>query len=507
MVKAIKSQGFGIALAALLAGVSAQAQDEAEQEAAVEQAEDELIRRLNEKNVINVTENNRSYRLLFDAALELTSAPSDSGTADEYFNLSTIHPGMENWSAASDWAEANSKMADAIIAAKAKAVFGLPYGQGIDTKYLNNGLYADLSQDGNLRLQDFAYLATMDTIATFAVAECYRRFEASRTQDAIDLLIAQAYLNDQICDRLFLVEKLHAIRLQTEFLQCTRDMMYLYFDQISAQQFSGEEYTAGGKKRKGLSFELPWLRVDLLGMPDGDYESAAAIIDSVFENDAADADRFASSFGRVQAEGRPFTQFGAAARWRLVARVHRSKMATLEQLKNVYDDWWRRWGIREWHPYLDLEPQYNRINSIAYAAVAFSLRDITEIFLARRQLVAAVNGTCLAAALCGYRKQFAGNEADQLEKVYAVHVPKRNDLDPFDREADGFGYRLARSGSEDVRVEAYDAFVNVTSGLLWAQGEDSESDDGKFHSDDGLLGDIVYWPPLRAAAREQDLIE
>ena len=499
---ALSRCGF-LAVAACLCLASAAAAQEVEDQ----QAEDKLITTLNAKSVINVSETNRSYRALFDAALELTEAPSTSGGADSAFNLRTIHPKMSDWAAVSDWAEANPKLADAILAAKSKAVFGLPYGQGVDQKYLSNGMYADLSQEGNLRMQDFAYLDVIDTIAAFATAECYRRFEAGRTQDAIDLVVAQVFLNDQICDRLFLLEKLHAIDLQTDFLECARDMMYLYFDQISARQYAASEYEGD---RKGLSFELPWLRVDLLEMPDGDYESAKAIVESVFgEDDLADPDRFASSFGRVQAEGRPFTQFGAAARWRLVANVHRSKLATLSQLELVYDDWWRRWGIRAYHRYLDLDPQYERINPIAYAAVAYSLRDINDIFLARRQLVAAVNGTALAAAVSGYKKQF-GSAPDDLEKVYAVHVAKRTDLDPFDREARGFGYRrVASDRSEDIRVDEFDAFVEVvpSSGLLWARGEDFESGNGRTHSSEGMSGDIVYWPPLRALARQQGLVE
>jgi hypothetical protein len=476
------------------------------QDAQDQEAEDQLIAALNAKSVVNVTESNRSYKGLFDAALGLTEAPSTSGGADALLNLATIHPGMSNWAEVSDWAEANPALADAILAAKSKRVFGLPYGQSIDQKYLSNGMYADLSQEGNLRMQDFAYLSVMDTIAAFATAECYRRFEAGRAQDAIDLAIAQIYLNDQLCDRLFLLEKLHAINLQTQFLECVRDMMYAYFDQISARQFGANEYEGD---RKGISFELPWLRVDLLEMPDGDYEAATAIVNSVFgEDDLADADRFATSFGRVQAEGRPFTQFGAAARWRLVAHVHRSKLATLEQLKLVYDDWWRRWGIRAYHPYLELDPQYERINPIAYAAVAYSLRDITDVFLARRQLIAAVNGTALAAAICGYHKQF-GTPPDDLEKVYAVHISKRTDLDPFDQQAGGFGYRRLGSAAEDIRVDFYDAFVEVPagSGILWARGEDFENDGGRQHSPDGLSGDMVFWPPLRALARGQGALD
>ncbi|MGI9014113.1 MAG: hypothetical protein ACR2GY_07675 [Phycisphaerales bacterium] len=470
--------------------------------------EEEVVKQLN-FNIQNtrVTENNKSYRTLFDAALDLTAAPSQSGKADGWFNLNTISPSMPDWDKTRDWAETNAQMRNALLACRDRLLIGLPYGAGIDEKYRAGGMYADVAVDGNLRVQDFAYLQAMDTIAAYATAECHRLAEAGRAGDALELAYAEIYVLDQLMKQQYQVEVLHGMELLTDFLAVLRDLMYTHFDAFSLNEFVSDGYDGpDGKARKGISYELPYLRIDLLELPKGDYISAKALVDEAFGGaDRADEDRFASMYARIQADERPLTQFGAARRWRLVARVHGSYRATDDQLRIVFEDWQRRWGIRAWHQYLDLRPQYDRTNPVRYAAVTYSMRNINEIFPARRELIAAVNGTALAAALCGYRKQF-GKYPDDLEKVYAVFIRKRQDVDPYDKNGRGFGYRYV-SGSTGIVVQGLDDFVSVKdSGLLWARGLDYTSNRGETHSEDGLIGDIVFWPPFRALAREQGLL-
>lgn len=450
----------------------------------------------------SVTERNKSYTVLFDAALAMSAPPSASGSTDSAFNLNTIHPKMSDWQAVSDWAEANPAMRQAVLDSHHRLILGLPYGREIDAKYLSAGMYADIAVEGNLRVQDFGYMKTMDLIAAFAVAEGYRLLEANQAQQAVDFLTAEVYVIDQFCERGFVAEKMHAMQMQIDFLAALRDMMYLYEDVFTSEQLASPDYDTGDEEsKKGLAFELPWLRIDLLQMPEGDYEVAHELLQTVFTADEADPLKFAEVFAELQAKDRPLTQFGAAKRWKMVAAFHASKKATEDHLKLVHDDWWRRWGIRAWHQYLDLDPEYERTNPIRFAAVIYALRDMEDIFPMRRQLQAASNGTSLAAALIAYKKRFNTYPTD-LERAYATFVRKRFDVDPFDKEGGAFGYRWI--GDTPVNVVTDDLqFVEVTGSLLWARGQDFESQRGEEHSDDGLFGDIVYWPPLRALAREQ----
>ncbi|MCL4209830.1 MAG: hypothetical protein KJZ68_04140 [Phycisphaerales bacterium] len=467
--------------------------------------ENEVVRRVNQP-ILRMTEAAKSWKILFDAFLDLTKAPSASGRADVGFNLNTIHPRMSNWSQVSGWAETSPSLAQAILTVRDRVEIGLPYGDDIDQRYRSAGIYADLAVDGNLRDQDFAYLRVMDTIAAYVAAETYRLFEAQQTERALDLAIAHLYVVNQLLRREFLVEKMHAMRLMSDCLELLRDQMFTYFDQFTLQQFSSESYkSADGKERKGIAFELPFLRLDLLQMPEGDRVAASVLIDSVFDHNTQEAipDRFADTFGKIQSADAPFTMFGSQKRWKLVSRFHASRLASQDQLTLVYDDWWRRWSIRAWHPLLELTPQYQRTTPVRFAGVTSSRRDLADIFVLRRQLTAAANATAVAAGICGYRKQF-GNEPDDLEKVYTTYVRRRSDMDPFDKEGKGFGYR--RVARLQVNAEALDDFVTVTGGLLWAKGNDLASQRGERHSRDGLTGDIVYWPPLRVLARQQGLM-
>ena len=49
--------------------------------------------------------------------------------------------------------------------------------------------------------------------------------------------------------------------------------------------------------------------------------------------------------------------------------------------------------------------------------------------------------------------------------------------------------------------------VEVPAGIpvIYSRGVDTVDGDAKVHQDDGSIGDIVVWPPLRMLEREQDL--
>ena len=42
--------------------------------------------------------------------------------------------------------------------------------------------------------------------------------------------------------------------------------------------------------------------------------------------------------------------------------------------------------------------------------------------------------------------------------------------------------------------------------IAYAAGQDSEDSRGAVHTDDGLQGDVVVWPPIKATARQAGLM-
>lgn len=461
--------------------------------------EAQVLAELNATDSVNATDDAKSWQLVFDAWLEASAPPMPIG-AD--FNMVTIHPGMDRWNMVSDWAESNPGVAEAVLAARGRVLFGLPYGENeVDARYRDAGVSARVAPDGDFRIIEFPWLDAMDGVLACTTAETYRLMEAGRTQEALDLMVAQAFLLRQCCDREFRAEQGYVIRQLTAHLENMRDMFHLYYDQISSDQF----YEIGHS-------ELPFLRPDRgrLLMPEGDKVVARALLESVFdEGGAAERDRFAEAFATLQSVDEPLTLMGAARRWRVIADAHDSLQSSLERLDLVYDDWWRRWRVQEYDPILDIPSQWDRTNAIRYAAVLYAIEDVQSLFPIRDFLVTSTNGTIMAAGICTSRKRNQDAYPSVQQALYGVTVRRRSDQDPYDRDFDPFKYRLLSSALE---VDTPYGRLEVPRGvaLLYSIGPDQTDHRGATHSDTaevavGTESDIVFWPPIKALQREQGL--
>lgn len=457
---------------------------------------EDVIRELNRDDSVTGVEDTKSYKILFDAYLRMTPPPMPVGPR---FGLSTIHPKMADWSKVSGWAESNPDMAKAIIASKDKKILGLPYGPAdVSSAYREAGLVALIGVNGSLRNTEFAYLKAMETIAAFATAESYRLMDANKVQESLDLAIANVFVLRQLCDRQFISEKTVAFNLLNDALLNLRIMFYQYNDKIGPNQYT--------KIAKDF---IPSLRPtrNYLEMPEGEHVVAKALLNEVFDKGGqADQQAFTSTFAAIQSADEPLTRFGAARRWANIALVHGSLDASLERLKLIYDDWWRRWRVQEYEPILDLRTQFESTNPIRYAAVVASLANIENLFLKRNQLVAMVNGTAMAAGLCAYKQQY-GTYPNDAEKTYGQFVRKSiSDIDPFDKSYGTFRFRRLDS-DQSVDTPAGRVWIKAGEALLYARGVDHADNMASNHTEDGSNGDIVIWPPIRALEREAGLVK
>jgi hypothetical protein len=272
--------------------------------------------------------------------------------------------------------------------------------------------------------------------------------------------------------------------------------MYLYQDKLSAEQYSE------------LSLQiLPFLRPDRgrLFMPENDRVVAEAMLKEVFDaRGQADPEKFSKAFGDIQSRDVPLTRFGAAKRWAKVAQFHDSLAASQDKLKLIYDDWWRRWRIDAYDDILSVDTQYERTNPFRYAAVIYSLQNVENAFKVRNQLVAEVNGTCVAAGLCAYKKTY-GTYPDQVEKTYTQFMRKRSDSDPFDKQLRPFHYRFLNE-RHAINTHLGRIWVEPKECILYGQGQDHNDNYGAEHTDDGEGGDVVLWPPIKSLMRAQSLM-
>jgi hypothetical protein len=457
----------------------------------------EVLAELNATDSVRATDDAKSWPIIFDAWMEASDPPRAIG---DDFNFITIHHRMDGWDEVKAWAESNGPLADAIIEASKKTLFGLPYGENeVPARYRDAGITASVAPGGDLRIVEFPWLDQMNGVVAFATAEIYRRLEAGRVDEGLELAVATTFVLRQCCDREFRDEQYYMISMLSGHLENLRDVFHVFFDRISSDQFADIARN-----------QLPFLRPDRgrLLMPEGDKVVARALIESVFDDRGqADREAFADTFSRIQAQEEPLTLFGAARRWKIVADVHDSLESSLERLDLVYDDWWRRWRVQEYDPILDIPTQWARTNEIRYAAVLYSIGDVQELFPVRDYLVAATNGTISAAGVCSYRKRF-GDYARNQQNMYALSMRSRHDSDPYKRDFDRFGYRVL-SAETPLDTGFGRVMLPAGTGLLWSLGPDREDGRGAVHSAvfeaTGNDADIVFWPPVKALQREQGL--
>ena len=90
--------------------------------------------------------------------------------------------------------------------------------------------------------------------------------------------------------------------------------------------------------------------------------------------------------------------------------------------------------------------------------------------------------------------------------IYAVSVRKRSDSDPHDYDLAPFKYRLTATRTA-IDTSSGRIWLEPNSALLYSRGQNHSDDRASTHTDDGTLGDVVMWPPVKALLRDQGLID
>ncbi|MSQ90008.1 MAG: hypothetical protein EXS01_01255 [Phycisphaerales bacterium] len=449
----------------------------------------------------DVSEKNRSAKQVFDAYIKLSTPPMAVG---DDFNQATVWPTMARWNEVSKWAEANSHMGEALIGAQFATAFGLPYGvKDSNPAWVKAGLTISIGDGATVGLVRYDYFPAVRTIGAYAAAEMYRLGEAGQFDAAFSVGIGYARFLRQICEQGMLREKLFGLQNLAESLSIHRDFMWQYLDRLpveAMQKVALKEYTflkpSDNEKLRRLQ------------MPEGDQIIAAAVLKRALTVSAAtgsvDPAQFAEVIGSQGVGGGALQNFSSQEMWRRVAGVHGSLEASNEKLAQVYDDWWRRWKIRPFTTIHQMATEYSRTNPIKYGGVMAMLGDLDVAFVWRNVVIAEVNGTVMAAGLCGYYREFKNTWPRDRERAYAVFFQKRFDFDPFDKKAGRFQYRAL---SARQAIDTPLGRVWATGCMVWALGANHEDDGAAAHSEDGSVGDLVVWPPVRALARTEGLLK
>ncbi len=466
----------------------------------------DVLEKLNNSASTLGSEDVKSWTIFFGACVEMTPPPQP--LSDE-FNMNTVWPGMKNWSSLVTWAQQNEHMAGAFLESAKRALVGLPYGsENVPDIYLEKDIVAEIGVDGSLHSFHFGYVDSVQLACLWSTAELYRLFELGETDRAIHLLMSELIVLRKFCDREFLKEQLTFMPMLSDALSNTRDMFYSYRESISSSQFRTFA-------RDGISY----LRVDptRLLMPDGDHVVGEAIVTELFTaTGEPDPAKFKEILTDVQASQEPFTRFGAAKYWQAISSIHRGRDDSLARLNKIYDDWWRRWKMRSFHPQLEADTELKKSNPVKYAAVNLIIRDIQELFYERDFLATQINGTAVSAALCGYKNHF-GVYPKSLKMMYAQLLQRSSNLDQFqplplrmDSRAERalytypvgpFHYRKIESNTKIFTLVG-EVVARVGQSLLYSVSRNNEDDRGL---NSGV--DTILWPPLKSLQRQAGLLD
>lgn len=440
-----------------------------------------------------VRDANKSWKTILGAYAAMTPPPTTVGPE---FNATTIWPGMAEWDKVKGWAAANAAMGKALVDSQGAFIFGMPYGRAaVPPEFVEKGLVVTIGDSANPFIATASYLTAMDVVAAYVAAEMYRLGEEKKFDEAFAVGLASLRVWRQLADQQLLEEKRYALEGLCELASIQRDFMQTYLADVPAVTF----------KRLALD-GYPFVRaadgerLRRLEMPEGDRLIAEAALPDMFDSRGqADTEKFAALMAPLQARTEPLTYFGAARRWQSIAEVHGSLDATRNKLTGIYDDWWRRWRVRYFDPLLDNPTALSRTNRVRYAMVLLVARDLESIFVLRKRANAELNGTALAAGLCAWNREL-GTWPRSMDQAYTQYVRKRFDSDPFDPR---YGRWKYESLAAPKTVDCEYGRVEATGALLYAVGLDREDSGGLKATRDGLTGDFIAWPALRALARKQ----
>ncbi|MDZ4832096.1 MAG: hypothetical protein SGJ09_18120 [Phycisphaerae bacterium] len=439
-----------------------------------------------------VQESNKTWKPILTAYLDMTKPPVDIGPE---FDPGTIWPGMDKWSDWSAWAEKNAAMGKELVEQQSKLAFGMPYGDDkVDSNFKSRGLFVRITIDPSTNRVDCGYLAAIRAINAYAAADMWRLGAAGKFDDAFKVGLAHLRLLRQLCDQQLVEEKNFAMRTLGDALAIHRDFFQAYLEKIPDETF----------QRLGTK-DYPYLRpadgerLRRIELPEGDRVVAEAVLRQCFDDSSqASPTMFAQVFAGMQSDKAPLERFGAVKRWSQLAALHGSLESSLTKLENVYDDWWRRWRTRQFDVMLTVPTDLSRLNPIRYAAVILAVRDLQDSFAFRRRLIAELDGTAIAAGLCGYKRGF-GIWPDDLEKLYTGYFPKKFDFDPYDKEYGRFIFK--NLGGTKRPIDTVWGRLFISSPVLYSRGGDFSDDGFRSHDATGASGDLILWPALRELAR------
>lgn len=400
-----------------------------------------------------------------------------------------------------------------------RMVFAQPYGvEGATPEMVGAELYTELGDPPTLAAAEFKYFDGIEKLLVLAHAEANRLLAEGKGAEALEVMLDWLFFSRQIADRQLLAEKTAGMVMTYMALLHLRDLAY--------QDFQAESRSLSPSALVGVIKRLDDRRgplgIERLTLPRADRLAVDQLLHRVYDTTTKKPnDLYGSTLARVTAGDRPLRLFSEAAKWDMVKFAAGGWYDVQDALKNVANDFQKRWDLRAGDPMLQLPTDYERLiqNKPGMAVIDARYKTYPVLFRLRDWLRTEAAGTRTGLAMYAFylqNRQFP-RDITAVRPTFIRDVDK----DPYGNGATDLvffvpvrdqpkGPRGETPPPHEVRVFPGMGYPNFAITLrddqfvIYSVGPDGNKEWAKNATQgqpDYQEGDYLLWPPVPSLLR------
>jgi hypothetical protein len=397
-------------------------------------------------------------------------------------------------------------------------VFAQPYGvEGVSYELVGADLYTELGDPPMLAAAQFRYLDGLAKLWVLAHAEANRLMAAGEGPEAMEVLLDWLFFSRQIADRELAEEKIIGMAMTMLALMHLRDLAYQDFQSPTHSLTP----TVLADVIRRLDDKRGPLGIERIQLPRADRLAVEQLLYRIYDQSTRRPnDQFASTMAWVTSRDRPLRLFSEAARWELVRAQAAGWYEVQDALRNVANDFEKRWALPPRDPVLTMKTDYERTvrGRSGFAPIAHHYDTYPAFFNLRDVLRAEAAGTRMSLAMYAFYLQYNQYPRD-LSAVRPAFAPVV-DKDPYANGADILFFVPIRDQPKGPRGETQPHEIRVFPGfkypnfsvrlrddqfVIYSVGPDEVrgwARDATQGNPDYREGDYLFWPPTISLLRQ-----
>lgn len=493
-------------------------------------AQDDFLSRANNLYA-SYRQDKRSDLIILPAIQNMDPVPAG---AEEGANAILLPVTSSRWPEIEQWAMAPGQRAALEALAKVTEdegpqthmVFAQPYGtEGVPIDLVIAELYTELGDPPSLAGAEFLYFEGIEKLWTLAHVEANRLIAAGEGPAAMEVLFDWLFFARQLADREMAPEKMVGMVMMQAALEHIRDIAY--------QDFRAQSHSLTPSVLTELVQRLDDKRgalgIERLLLPRADLPAVEQLLHRIYDQQTRKPDpaRYSTVMAGIASQERPLRLFSEAAKWDAIRMAAADWYTITDTLRNVANDFERRWGLSFRDPVMALTSDYekNVQGKPGMAPIAARYEMYPEFFKLRQDLFVEAGGTRMALAMYGFSLQ--QNTFPRDLSAVRPNFARTIDMDPYSASSKGYSFfvpirdqpkgpRGEPAPRHEMRVfpggiyalEGVAENFAVTLGedqfVIYSVGPDESRDwakDVTQAQEDYRTGDYLIWPPVTSLLR------